>query len=398
MATFNLRRFSRPDIIKSIALKHLLAFLRPFDTFLAGRGFQVPAQATPDNFDYDGLCDVLMEPDFDTPQELAEGLFIIDDMATPETMNELLREAEEAGLSINGSPDPTPADVAIQVWLQEPELLERRHARQRIERLKSFEYYQAESMPTRKFRRIPAAALNALQRDLDKWFAKHRRGRGSKVTPYLRGEEVWFTIGHGEPFTRSPAREGDKSTVHFFRPEKYDIVVYDYRIGEIRVHADSKGERELYRSAIGLHLFGDEGFFPDTAKYTLDPIKEDGDACLVCSDVEGIDWIRLVELHYYWGGAYGEIEVRKADDIFAAFAERGRTIGAKDRLIQAKFEVKFSHIKTTRKATLRPPNRAMFKKEGDSGVLDKWLEHRGFSPGAEERYDDEEAEVAVART
>ncbi|MGB2819502.1 MAG: hypothetical protein WBF17_00870, partial [Phycisphaerae bacterium] len=277
------------------------------------------------------------------------------------------------------------------------DLLEQRYERQRIERMKSFEYYQAESMPTPRLRKIPAGTLAALQEGLDMWFAKHRRGRGSKVTPYFRDKEIWFAIGHGEPYTRSPAREGDKSTIHFFRPEKYDIVVYDYRIGEIRVHAGSKGEGELYRTMLGLHLFGDKEFFPATAKYTMDPIKEDGEACLVCADVKGMDWVKLVELHYYWGGAYGEIEVRKADDIFAAYRERGRTIGENDRLIQAKFEVKFSHIKTTRKVTLRPPNRAMFKKEGDSGVVDEWLELRGFAVNsAEERREHEEAHAAVA--
>lgn len=103
MATFNLRRFSRPETLRSVALEHLLEFLRPHREFLARRGFEVPARADPESFDYDGLVEVLMEPDFDTPQEMAEGLYIVDEMATPESMNDLVREAEEAGLAITES-------------------------------------------------------------------------------------------------------------------------------------------------------------------------------------------------------------------------------------------------------------------------------------------------------
>jgi hypothetical protein len=54
----------------------------------------------------------------------------------------------------------------------------------------------------------------------------------------------------------------------------------------------------------------------------------------VCSDIEGIEWIRLKEVHFYWGGAEGEVEVRKAKDVFAAYVKRNATF-PRARIIKA---------------------------------------------------------------
>ena len=49
-------------------------------------------------------------------------------MSTDNCMDLLLEEAEKRCLSLDGKPDPTAADVAVQVFLQDRRLLERKHA------------------------------------------------------------------------------------------------------------------------------------------------------------------------------------------------------------------------------------------------------------------------------
>jgi len=45
---------------------------------------------------------------------------------------------------------------------------------------------------------------------------------------------VWFLVRHGEPFTReSIVKDGESSSV-YYRPEKYDVLVYNPETGEIR--------------------------------------------------------------------------------------------------------------------------------------------------------------------
>ena len=73
-------------------------------------------------------------------------------MATPEAMDVLLQEAENNGISLDGNPDPTAADVAVQVYLKDKELLERKHAEQYLMKPRSFEYFQTDTQPIPKFK------------------------------------------------------------------------------------------------------------------------------------------------------------------------------------------------------------------------------------------------------
>ena len=88
-----------------------------------------------------------MTPDSDTPKELADALYFIHEMATSEGMDELLHETDSNGITLDGNPDSTPADFAVQVYLQNKNLLERKHAEQYLTRPRSYEYFQTETTP-----------------------------------------------------------------------------------------------------------------------------------------------------------------------------------------------------------------------------------------------------------
>lgn len=375
MATYNLRRFSHPEGLKSIRKDHLLALLKPHRDFFSSRGASLPPPTSPDGLDYESLVHVFMNPDTDTPQGLADALYFIHEMATTEGMDELLNETEKKGVPLDEDPDPTPADVAVQVWLRDKDLLERKHAEQYLIRPRSFEYYQTNASPVPDFKMPNSKTLKALQGDLDNWFEEKKRGRGSRVFAYPKGNELWFLVRHGDPFKREGSMEGGGV---FYRPEKHDVLVYLPSIGELRMNAASKGEKELYRKQFGLHLFGNEDFFPGTGKYTLDPLRKDGPESLACTDIEGMEWVRLIEVQFFWGGAENEIETRKADDVFAALESRGRSMPAKVRITRARFQVKFTDSNSPRTVVIRPSNIAQYTRDHDSTVLEEWLLKRGF--------------------
>ena len=52
MATFNLRKFSEPDRLKTIKPSRLIEFLKPYNDYLARRGFTLPA-GPDDEIDYE---------------------------------------------------------------------------------------------------------------------------------------------------------------------------------------------------------------------------------------------------------------------------------------------------------------------------------------------------------
>jgi hypothetical protein len=155
-------------------------------------------------------------------------------------------------------------------------------------------------------------------------------------------------------------------------------VVYDANRDELGINASGKKEKALYCELFGDHLFKNLKYFPGDNKYTLDPLKQDGPAALVCSDVDGLEKVTLVELWFFHGGEHGDVEIRKAVDIFAAMAARGRSISPMARLTRAIFLVKFANAPRPRRVTIRPRNIAQYTRDEDSELVERWLEKRGF--------------------
>jgi hypothetical protein len=201
---------------------------------------------------------------------------------------------------------------------------------------------------------------------------------GGKVARVLSRESSKSVSLGEEPFKREESFQGTEPTSIAYRPLKYDVVVYDPCLGELRIHAQLKGEKDLYKRAFGRHLFGRADFFPDGVKYTLEPLRENGEACLMCADVDGLERMRLRELHYRWGGAQSLYEIARANDLFAAMHDRGSTMPAFPILARAVFQVKFHGVERPRLVTIKPPNVAFYDRDQDNGPIEEWLRRRGF--------------------
>ncbi len=130
MATFTLRRFSCPETLKAIAPARLLAFLKPHRRFFLTRGLTLPQSASNGELDYEELAKVFMTPDTKTPKELIDAIYFVDEMATDEGMDALLEEAAKHKLKLAPGSDHSPADIAVQIWLADKDILERKHAEQ----------------------------------------------------------------------------------------------------------------------------------------------------------------------------------------------------------------------------------------------------------------------------
>jgi hypothetical protein len=378
MPTFQLRRFSRPEVLKSIAPQTLTTFFKPYWRFLTSRGVALPPPGLHFELDYEALIRAFLSPDAKTPKELIDALYIIDEMATSHGVDALLAEVGRRGLHLMPGPDPTPEDVAVQVWLLDKDTLERMHAEHHLARVRSFESYQTDRSRRPTFRPPTEEQLAALADELDDWFEERKRGRGSRVILSEKDDAAWFLIRHGEHFKREESIEGIQASSVYFRPLKYDVLVYVPPIGELRINACSDGEKELYRAVFGKHLFDDPDAFPGTEKYSLDPLREQGEAALSCADIAGLEWVRLTELQVFYGGNPWEVVSRKSDDVFRLLEARGRRFPEGGRLTRATFRVKFADYKHPRTVVIRPSNIAQFRRDDDSVLVERWLAARGF--------------------
>jgi hypothetical protein len=313
MATFSLHRlFTNQETLRSIAPENLHSLLAAHEDALSGEGFVLPDDpASP--VDYNVLAKLLMAPE-KFPRDLQEAFFFVNEMATDEGMSGLLEAAEQAGLAILGKPAPTPADVAVQVWLKDRDLLERKHAEQFMRNSRTFECFHAaaESVPT--YKKFTPERVAAMAKDLNDWFEKKKKGRSAKVFPYVRNDGVWFLVRHGDPFKREGAidEKGESVGVYYW-PEKFDVLVLDPTEGELRINSKTKGEKKLYRTVFGRYLYGDEDFFGGEDKYTLEPLREKGEDAIAWGDVEGMEAVLLAEVQFMWGGSFAEREIRRAE-------------------------------------------------------------------------------------
>jgi hypothetical protein len=356
----------------------LLAFLDPHRGYFSNRGYDLPPAADGEPvLDYEQLAAVFLTPDTSTPDELVHSILLVDEMSSTEAADDLLDIARERGIAIDDGDDHTPADIAIQVWLRDRETLEQRHARQFLYRARSFAYYQADTPVPPALATPTSATRIALEQCLDEWFIDHKRGGNSRVFAFPNEDEVWFLVRHGEPLKREESIQGGTTTTVCYRPLKYDVIIYRRATGELRLNVKPVGQKRLYLEQFASHLFPQGTTFSEK-RFTLKPLIEMGEEALAIGDVDGIDDIKLAELHLMWGGGFKEIEIRKADDLFAAFATRDYRLPQTARPERAVFKVTFADSEKARSVVVRSSNAILYTRDTDAAAVEEWLALRGF--------------------
>ena len=315
MVRFNPKSFAQPDLLKAIRPVNLINLLEPCRAFLENRGLSLP-RADGQEIDYLKLSGILAQPDEWMDSHVVEGLHVIGNFGTDENFDELLDVARRNFVDVDM--EATAADLAARIWNEVPQALELKEREAGSHRRRRFESLRARDPEDV----VPADQLpiefDALEADMEVWFLARSRGIGCRVIRTDLPGEIRFLVQHGQPCKREPSRKGSQSTCTFFRPEKTDLVIYDFLHNELRISTSTIGELRLYREKFGKHVFGDPEKFVYAEKYTLAPLRTKGVGSLLCRDVGGIEWIYLTELEYAWPFAFDYTERHKASDVFKA--------------------------------------------------------------------------------
>lgn len=376
MITVNIRRYSEPDALKEIAPGHLLALMEDHRPYLTGRGIVLPPAGREADLDYDNLARMFLSPD-DIPSELVEKFHLVKQMSGQDAMDHIIETVRARQLEFTFSPDSSPTDIAAQLLTKAPALFQELHAEKSVERYRSFTFYVARE-PKRSFK--PPKDMKPLEDELNNWYEQHHRGRTARIFSRQKDHEYWFFIRHAEPIKREGCVDikDNQSGSMIYRPERHDLVVYDSKAGELRVHADCRQEPDLFRLLFGKHLFGNLDHFPTSReKWTLDPLRA-GRSSLVFTGIPRLLGITMKEIEFAHPGAHWSRDRIRAEDVFSVLEGRKFSIPETAEIRLAKFAIQFSDAKRPRMVTIRPSNYALFGRDDDAVVLQPWLERQGF--------------------
>jgi hypothetical protein len=404
MAAARPRRFSNSSALKEFAHSRLRKFTARFADFLRGRDVPELPENDDDEYDYTALGNALMNPEEDTPKDLIDALFLINAMADKEGRDAILEYAAEKNLDLELPENPTAAETALAMWLHDAKVLEGLHTEHFATRDRNFIFFRARPGRIPAFKVPTAAEKRELCKYLDEWFVKKKRGEGCRVHFFDAPDHeiVWILVQHGDVFQREGAYEDGEPSSVFFRPEKYDVLIYNKTTGELGVFAGTRGEEKQYCARFGEHLFGESDFFRKAPKYTLEPLQTVGEASLACADVDHgqIEKITLREVKIAWNPKRKDSEVLKSLDLFESLRVRGRTIlplgNAVGRIVRARFDVKFTDAEKPRQVTITVPNGGKYERDEDGELIDAWLRLRGFILPTEEEAEAEANEVVAA--
>jgi len=372
MATYDLKKFARVHILKSIKPTRLAAFFGQHHDYFATRDFDLSKiNSEMSDEDFTSMLSVLMNPDNETPQSLIDALYHVNEMATAEGMETLIAEYGKAGYVFD-DPDPTPADIAVCAWTMNSRLFETIYAK--LARLKPRTYRFYQGMSNGHSHPLEEDRIAALEEDLNDWSERNKLGRHCKVFPILSDNDHCYIVRRGKPHARVSTIARGESSCAFFQPETFDAVAYDTTTGQLRVAAGTKGALDLYRTAFGKHIFGSEDHFSDTRLYDLQQLLTRGRECLVCDDIPGMHDVKLRKLQVSMGGNGGSI-TWESSDLFD-IPDLLKQIAPDADVLAASFAVKFAGCTRARTSEVKPPNSIKYRRDGDGRLLEMWLRER----------------------
>ncbi len=394
MSKIRFKRFIHPRVLKGLGRDLLARFFQSVHPPGAAAPWLPPAQL-PDEQWFGLLARNLSVPEA-LPESVAEALWALDEMATPEGQEALETAAACQGLRLSDDGSATREELALKVWLAAPDLLTAAHNRQRLKRLTAFEHFgptvaRADRPP---FTPPADTTLAAVATALEPWFARHSRGQNTTRVDLYRIEafssspaesspdtNYWFVVRHGDTYTRTPKVEAQKTEILHFRPERDDVVMYSPALDELCVNARTRGERELYVQVFGLHLRGRMDYFRRQHTYTLEPLRTDGPAALNPAGVQGLEKITLRELEIAWDdNRFDQKVIYQASDLFelAASSPAQEVIPGEGRLVRAAFDLHFTGCPKPRPVQIRVPNLLKLGRHCDASRVQSWLALRRF--------------------
>jgi hypothetical protein len=349
------------------------------------------------------LVSLFLVPE-DLPRQIANTLYYVDALATIDGADLLQGQFEERYTDFSfGAASVCPIGCTIKAWLKDSLLVKQVLAENSVENIQATDLFCGQTVEG--FKKVSKAQITAIEKAMDRWFIKNRRGTGTEINSFLRNGSRWFVIRRGDAFRRESlinqkTRESEPS---FGYKELHDIVIYDPETNELLIHAAGIKVKREYARVFGQVLFGDADFFTPGDSYTLDNLLEQKVEALNYGGIPGLHGARLTRIEYPVDNDQNEVVAHSSDDLFASFAERENTIAPAGviwdsikQLTQATIKLEVGEVDGVligeRSVRICPPNRVLFKRDNASPLIVRFLRQNDY---VIERKGDGDAEEAA---
>ena len=373
-------RFTNSDSVSHVDPPLLLRLLERYKTALTPLGVFVDS-----GLDETAFNRMLANLTPEVPESLVNELGVIEELGSSANYERLRSTAVDLDLDI--PEDASPADLVVVLLLDGPDALERIYAEQIPLARRKFRSYLALTDNPLPVTAVPDHVAEMLRVALDDQFESMGRGRGVRVYPVSCEDGFRLMIRRGESIQREATIDplsGDTKHIAF-RPQRFDAVIYKAREGELQVNAKRDADVNPYLAAIGHYIFNDPTLFMGEglpARYTLDPIVDNGEACLSVGDVPELAGAWLTSVEWSHGKASGMFTRKRAPDVFRGLGVDGDRIPRHVKLVTASFRLRFLNGRET-PVRIVLPNNAVLGREADAEVILRWLTLRGFVLGRE---------------
>jgi hypothetical protein len=382
MQTMKLTRYNKISVLKHIGPPLLDRFFEHFEQDFQRHGLPLPRPDLPEEEYFNRIAHLLNHPD-KLPNALNEALAALEDVGRPEAQDFLTALPNWNELLARFKTGSTYEEIALQLWLYDPNLLIRASNTQRLKRLTAFEHAgRSPNFTTPASALEPGSVLPELTASLDAWFGLNDRGENTvRIELYPMAGEFWFLIRHGDRYSRTPSINARKTEMILFRPERDDVVVLSPELDELRINARTKGERDLYIRQFGLQLRGCEDFFTRLPTYTLDPLRTAGPDALDPAGCEGISKVRLRELEVWFEE---HRTITRSERCLFEMSDAGggeSPIPKQGELRRAILEFEFAGSARPRPVEIRLPNTLKLGRRCDARLVLSYLSAQRFRRG-----------------
>ncbi len=373
MPSFHLPHFNDVAILRSIEPSRFRTFLLRFDYYLSSQGFTIPETAEFTDAHMQRLIGIFNAHDGSTPADMIEALFHISEVSNDQGMEALLLVASKSGIELPEG-NLTPSDLALLIWLNDPDQLRRANCERIVLRFQSFYCYMNRTLEVPMFEMPADAVLKTIEERTNQFNRNRQRGGGAAVWMYEFGNEVAFLIRFGGSLKRDEVMDKDQCRPDIRRPVGYDLVVYNIETGELRIRADLVSERRFYCRLFSEQLFHDPEFFEHGEMFKLDVIYQLGEDVQSPGLISDIQRVTLVEIQEVLLGERVLHVTLKSEAIFEAIREHNKRLSPTGRLLSAKFKVVLEGADEVT-VTVCSGNKIRYSRQVGIAAIDRWMTH-----------------------